>query len=346
MPQYEGESARYGGGLLEESKFSLTLDPLLYGKKRGELMDESKVAEKIRKCKREARSELDEKEWEKNEYSREFSYEASVQDALFHENVERISYDQVSCAEFSRRFEETSTPCVIVGGMENWGAPVKWTPDWLLSVHGHKKFKVGEDDDGDPVKLRLCYFFHYLCSRPRDDSPLYIFDSHQFEPSAPVEHEAGVISESAQKAASLLDRDFSLPKYFTDDLFQTVGHVRRPPYRWFVVGPARSGTGIHVDPLGTSAWNALLRGHKRWMLFEGKVAKRLLKPPRFLRDAEAATWFSQMLPIVRSDRWEGPKPVEILQKPGEIVFVPGGWWHVVLNLDFTVAVTQNFVSFS
>lgn len=59
----------------------------------------------------------------------------------------------------------------------------------------------------------------------------------------------------------------------------------------------------------------------------------------------SASWFHSYYEKVCSPDWpEEYKPIEVLQLPGETVFVPNGWPHLVLNLEMTVAVTHNYAS--
>jgi len=136
------------------------------------------------------------------------------------------------------------------------------------------------------VKLKLKHYVKYLRQND-DDSPLYIFDSHFDD----------------DKVSKDLLNDYSVPSYFSDDLFRLVGERRRPPYRWFLIGPQRSGTCVHIDPLGTSAWNTVLFGRKRWVLFPPSTRKSVAKGSDVIRrgeDDEAIHYFINLLPRIRA----------------------------------------------
>ena len=76
---------------------------------------------------------------------------------------------------------------------------------------------------------------------------------------------------------------------------------------------------------------------------------------------QSVHWFMQVYPKLKQEQqlWqrreergeahpEGSRPpplmVELLQRPGQTVFVPQGWPHAVLNLSMSVALTHNFGS--
>ena len=146
--------------------------------------------------------------------------------------------------------------------------------------------------------------------------------------------------------ATALGGEYSAPAQVSGDYFSALG-AGRPDYRWLIAGPARSGSTWHVDPNGTSAWNGVVRGAKKWLLCPPGAP-----PPGVAASADGAhvtcplaltEWLlsfydaAAALPRARAPR-------ECICRAGELLFIPAGWWHMALNLDFSVAVTQNFVS--
>jgi histone arginine demethylase JMJD6 len=250
--------------------------------------------------------------------------------------LDHIRTQDFSVEKFASDYEKMYYPVVIEGCADHWPGRRKWTlPALAAGPYRDTKFKIGEDDDGNSIKVKLKYFMQYLVDN-KDDSPLYLFD--------------GAFDERSGSKSMLADYD--LPCYFRADLFRYVGEKRRPPYRWFAIGPERSGSSVHIDPLGTSAWNTLIVGKKLWVLFHPDAAKPLVKGEHLRRkgeDNEAITYFARVLPRIIAEeekKAEGPSlgMRMFIQEPGQTVFVPGGWWHGVLNLEHSVAVTQNFAS--
>lgn len=133
-----------------------------------------------------------------------------------------------------------------------------------------------------------------------------------------------------------------------------------PNFKWFLVGGEGSGLGVHTDPHNSSAWNACIVGSKRWCLMPPSAQAALVcmgseEEVQFIPpDQEycAQEWFAVVYPKLRSLHIsaqnkgipEGIGLVEGVQRAGEIVVIPAGWWHLVLNLEPTVAFTENFVT--
>ena len=77
---------------------------------------------------------------------------------------------------------------------------------------------------------------------------------------------------------------------------------------------------MHIDPLGTSAWNTVLVGRKRWVLFPPSTHKRVAKALTHVHkgeDDEATNYFLDLLPRLlsqmRHEEWKWEQHQQGLQ---------------------------------
>jgi len=71
--------------------------------------------------------------WEKRQYHTQDVLEQLYQN--HHDNIERISYDEVSEEEFAERFERVNKPCIITGVTQDWDVDNNWTWDVIREVY-------------------------------------------------------------------------------------------------------------------------------------------------------------------------------------------------------------------
>uniref|UniRef100_A0A7E4UYR7 JmjC domain-containing protein n=1 Tax=Panagrellus redivivus TaxID=6233 RepID=A0A7E4UYR7_PANRE len=277
--------------------------------------------EAVKKAKKELRPRSKPEDWNANDYYHTFPPVAGE------DNILRMT--KPTQEEFDNAVRAKNIPCLMLGIIDDWPARQEWTIERLTKRFPDQKFKVGDKDGGGSIRMKLKYFTRYMYKN-MDDSPMNVFD-------------AGFGNRS--KVRRLLCDVKPLP-YFIPDFYKVSERKKIPPHRWFIIGPRRSGTNIHVDPLGSSAWNALLEGVKLWCLFPPNTPRHILKPKLGITNNPdaAITWFTQVYPLLRKRPYcDIYTPTVCLQRAGEVMYVPSGWWHVVLNTEDTVAITENFI---
>lgn len=217
-------------------------------------------------------------------------------------------------------------PFILTSPVKEWPIYGKWTPESLLDKFPEVQFRA------EAVDWPMQTYMQYI-SNSSDESPLYLFDR------------AFVEKTGISVGRSIPDAAYWPPVCFGEDLFDVLGD-HRPDCRWMIMGPKRSGSTFHKDPNATSAWNAVLTGSKYWLMFPSSPS---LPPPPGVILSEDHSEITSPLSIAEylltfhSLARQTPGCREGICYAGEVLHVPSGWFHLVLNLEDSLALTQNFV---
>jgi hypothetical protein len=231
----------------------------------------------------------------------------------------------LSVETFRKEFEEAGVPVIIKGVATKWKI-FEALGGELSRLATARVFR----DSSIPLRcehttMTASAYVQYA-QQQQDERPIYLFD--------------------AEFTAALNEGLYDVPSYFScDDYFHVLGD-QRPKYRWLIAGPKRGGSSFHVDPNYTHAWNACLTGRKRWLLFPPHCPPAGVFPSSDMRNVTTPVSLTEWLlnyytattTTLAHSGYEG------ICEAGEVMYIPAGWWHFVINLEDSVAITQNYVS--
>lgn len=116
-----------------------------------------------------------------------------------------------------------------------------------------------------------------------------------------------------------------------------IGGVPKPFPGMFQFLMGRALAGAHVHAHG-AAWNVLVHGEKRWFLFPPETPQHIAVvlraaglEPKF--GLPALEWFRTEYQVLKRSRIA---PLEVIQRPGDVIWVPEKWGHAVINLKPSV----------
>jgi Cupin-like domain/F-box-like len=261
--------------------------------------------------------------------------------------VPRVAWQDMTSEKFEQEFERTNRPVVIEGAAKAWRAFDRWRdPSYLLKQTEGQSFRATSGAAALPGQFEMQAYLQYCQFDSLEEAPLYLFDRAALSPSSALWNDC---MPDLHRTCPYFDPNREGSGH---DLFRVLGEGARPDHTWLIVGPRRSGSVFHIDPNGTHAWNASIVGSKFWIFYPPGVTPPGVHPSRdgdhVALPLSLGEWIFQFWDD-HEDRKQTAapldRPLECTTREGDVLFVPHGWWHLVVNLDdLNIAVTHNYAS--
>jgi hypothetical protein len=160
-------------------------------------------------------------------------------------------------------------------------------------------------------------------------------------------------------------QDYSIPQPFiVADVYAKLPQYEKEhfprdfgPMHWFLMANRGTGTLPHMDPHYTDAWNSLLYGHTWWIVYPNIPPEIVnedetmcfplcstysIPAEKIVNNGEERSWYSSAGLHAHKMCYGDKSPMQILQSPGETIYLPYGYVHSASNMDGTIGITQNY----
>ncbi|MGH7136354.1 MAG: cupin-like domain-containing protein, partial [Pirellulales bacterium] len=230
----------------------------------------------------------------------------------------------VSRQEFLQDYYIANRPVVLEGLMDDWPAMRRWTPDYLKTLLGDEEVEI---------------------MAGRADDPNYEINCQQHRRTVRFHEYVDMVHSGAQTNDYYLVANNGFlkrpkPKQLLADVVMFEEYldprlVDGGVFFWY--GPAGTVTPLHHDT--SNIFMAQVRGRKRIRLISPNDVEFLYNDIGVFSpvDCDAAD-------LARWPQFRKAEVREVLLEPGEVLFIPVGWWHHVRALD--VSITVSFTNFA
>lgn len=230
--------------------------------------------------------------------------------------VQIARVDRPPVEEFRRLYDESMKPIVITGALSDWRAVSEWSHDWFKQKYGLKVVGLSANPRHTQRVLQMKLGDYIDCIQSGADGLLYMDQQ-------PVDGFRG------------LSDYYETPVYC---------HPQRRIDVSLWVGPADTVLGFHKDNHHPYDWiNNIfvqIRGRKRIVL-----ASPEQDPFMYQRVSEGTDyWHSYIydpgnVDFSRYPQFREATLLEAIVHPGEILFIPGNYWHYVRALDKSISLS-------
>lgn len=232
--------------------------------------------------------------------------------------------DFISRKDFLENYYAKNTPVILTGIMQNWQALKLWSPAYLKQKYGEVEVEVQANRNTNP---------DYEIDLERHRMKLFLKDYIDKIIQNGMSNEYYMVANNQtlerEEMRSLLNDIEVFPEYL--NLTDTKGKI----FFWF--GPGGTVTPLHHDT--SNIFLAQVLGRKKVKLISPNQTPLLYNYVGVFSKVDCENPDYKRYPLFKK-----VNIIEVVLEPGEVLFIPVGWWHHVRALDVSISVSfTNFV---